>query len=85
MSIDDAIFDIEDYVGGNIEGITKIDRMGFTVFLRKQLTALISSEVAKAKIAEVDRCNAQAFADETVWEYLRKRKAALTAEVESNG
>jgi len=38
LRIDEVIFNIEDYVGGNIEGVEKIDRMGFTVFLRKQLT-----------------------------------------------
>ena len=35
--IDDYIFEIEDYIGGNIEGVEKIDRMGLTVFLRKTL------------------------------------------------
>jgi len=44
-SIDDVIFNIEDYVGGNIEGIDKIDRMGFTVFLRRQLEAVIYTQV----------------------------------------
>ena len=43
ITIDDVIFDIEDYVGGNIEGIEKIDRMGFTVFLRRQLKALVEA------------------------------------------
>ncbi len=35
--IDDYIFEIEDYIGGNIEGVEQIDRMGLTVFLRKTL------------------------------------------------
>ncbi len=36
--IDDIIFKIEDYVGGNIEGVETVDRMGFTAFLRTLLT-----------------------------------------------
>lgn len=43
-TIDDAIFDIEDYVGGNIEGRDKVDSMGFTVFLRKTLESLVSQQ-----------------------------------------
>ena len=37
LTTDNVIFNIEDYVGGNIEGVEQIDRMGFTVFLRNQL------------------------------------------------
>jgi len=51
--IDEAIFDIEDYVGGNIEGIDKVDRMAFTVFLRKTLTTAISTAVREARIEQV--------------------------------
>jgi hypothetical protein len=35
MSIDRLICEIEDYVGGNIEQVDAVDRMGFTVFLRE--------------------------------------------------
>lgn len=35
--VDDVIFNIEDYIGGNIEGVERVDRMGLTVFLRRQL------------------------------------------------
>ena len=52
--IDEAIFDIEDYVGGNIEGIDKVDRMAFTVFLRKTLTTAISTAVREARIDELE-------------------------------
>ena len=37
-SIDDRILEIEDYIGGNVEGVENIDRMSLTVFLRRQLT-----------------------------------------------
>jgi len=36
-TIDDLMFEIEDYVGGNIEGQDTVDRMAFTVFLRRVL------------------------------------------------
>ena len=37
MIIQKLIDEIEDYVGGNIEGVKKIDRMSFTRFLRSKL------------------------------------------------
>lgn len=46
--LDGMIFDIEDYVGGNIEGVENVDRMAFTAFLRKNLTALIDSAKREA-------------------------------------
>lgn len=42
-TIDDIIFEIEDYIGGNIEGQEKIDHMGLTVFLRRTLEAAITT------------------------------------------
>lgn len=42
-TIDDYIFEIEDYIGGNIEGVEKVDQMGLTVFLRKILTEVTDS------------------------------------------
>lgn len=53
ITVDDIIFNIEDYVGGNIEEVKTIDRMGFTVFLRSQLTALIDSAVREALMQEL--------------------------------
>lgn len=47
--LDGMIFDIEDYVGGNIEGVANVDRMAFTAFLRKNLTALIDSAKREAR------------------------------------
>jgi len=44
MTIDEAIFKIEDYVGGNIEEVKDIDRMGFTVFLRSILAEINEGE-----------------------------------------
>jgi hypothetical protein len=41
---DTTISNIEDYVGGNIEGIDRIDRMAFTAFLRAELEQLIKKE-----------------------------------------
>lgn len=46
-TIDDVIFEIEDYVGGNIEGQETVDRMGFTVFLRRQLEKLFATQTAQ--------------------------------------
>ena len=46
VSIDDYIFRIEDYVGGNIEGVETIDRMGFTVFLRRILEEVLDQTEA---------------------------------------
>jgi len=48
-TLDNQIDEIEDYVGGNIEGVDVIDRMAFTVFLRKTLTDFRESEVRKAR------------------------------------
>lgn len=41
ISMDSTIFEIEDYIGGNIEGQETIDRMALTVFLRRQLESLL--------------------------------------------
>jgi len=49
-TIDDQIFAIEDYVGGNIEGISRVDRMEFTVFLRRTLNEVD----AEARIDELE-------------------------------
>lgn len=48
LTIDDVIFDIEDYVGGNIEGIEHVDHMGFTVFLRRKLEDLVARQTTAA-------------------------------------
>ena len=60
VSIDDYIFRIEDYVGGNIEGVETIDRMGFTVFLRRileevldQTEAIFNEAILEARIDEL--------------------------------
>ena len=38
-SIQSLVDDIEDYIGGSVEGIDIIDRMALTVFLRAALTS----------------------------------------------
>lgn len=55
LTIDDVIFNIEDYVGGNIEGNqVGIDRMAFTVFLRSQLESFKNNAVVAARIDELE-------------------------------
>ena len=51
---EEIIFEIEDYVGGNIEGLEVIDRMAFTVFLRDKLNQAILSE-RKRLLEEVEK------------------------------
>jgi len=36
-SLEEILFEIEDYIGGNVEGIEDVDRMSLTSFLRNQL------------------------------------------------
>lgn len=43
-TVDNAIFDIEDYIGGNVEDVKNIDHMGLTVFLRQTMTKLLQSQ-----------------------------------------
>lgn len=52
LTTDNVIFNIEDYVGGNIEGIDQVDHMGFTVFLRQQLEAYRKQHELEARIDE---------------------------------
>ena len=33
-SVDEAIFDIEDYIGGNVDGVENIDYMGLTALIK---------------------------------------------------
>lgn len=47
--IDSFIFDIEDYIGGNIEGVESVDRMGLTVFLRNKLEEQRQSVISDIK------------------------------------
>ena|ERR1039458_3288846 len=62
-NIDDVIFNIEDYIGGNIEGVERIDRMGLTVFLRRELEALITLHIREAKLDELKRMNVRTMND----------------------
>lgn len=39
---------IEDYIGGNVEGIETVDRMGLTVFLRSELERFAARVLAEA-------------------------------------
>lgn len=52
VRVDNTISNIEDYIGGNIEGVEPVDRMGLTVFLRNELESLITAHT-NAEIAKV--------------------------------
>lgn len=51
ITIDDLIFEVEDYIGGNIEGVKRIDRMGLTVFLRRMFETALEAERKRIKKA----------------------------------
>lgn len=46
-----VLFEIEDYIGGNVEGVEPVDRMALTVFLRSKLDKVYNTALNEALVA----------------------------------
>jgi hypothetical protein len=81
-TIDDVIFDIEDYIGGNVEGVERVDRMGLTVFLRRIISDYESQQVTKGKLEQVKWLIDEVWADDVQPDQVYPRLKAKYAELQ---